>query len=683
MTFGKFLPWLLVLPFWHCHLLLGASVDVGPFDSLRSKTLQTSIADADRYQASKSLAQLFLPTEPDSALKYINLSLDLLPLEHSIADQVELLLLRANSYIFKGYYEDALYDLQIAQPLALESNDSSLIANTLYGFSLHRQGSGKLVESIEYKLEALDLYQALKDSSSLIQLYGELSTLHDYLENEEKSLQYEHKVAQIALLIKDTVKLSKSYNNLAVEYEEDLEYEKALHYYLRAFDLRVPRRDSANWTFVAYNIVSLSSRMGDFSTAEKFADILTRCSIGKGDIVNESIAHLGMAELLIHKKQLNAAQPFIEKALGFKSVSPNPGLEVHVSQMLSMAMEQAGYFKESLDWFNAQQALQDSLQTVKRKTHIEALETQYNSQAKDIENAKLLLEQTQSKANRQRMLWIAVLTGSGLVIFLGFMIWNNWRKTLSNQGLIKQAEIIQSQNEILQSRNALLDQLNQEKDALMGIVAHDLKAPLSKAAGLLSILQAQFPDQGIEHDVILRMEKVFDQGNSLIAELVLLNELDSSNAPPPLAQVDVNALVVHSIKTFQEIAARKKIQLHLELLPIPLLVESHAPYLQRILDNLLSNALKFSSSHTHITVSIRTLASTFEFEVRDQGPGIPEAELPHLFEKFTRLSNRPTAGESTSGLGLSIVESLTKRLGGRVSVDTEVGVGTGFVVAFG
>jgi signal transduction histidine kinase len=100
----------------------------------------------------------------------------------------------------------------------------------------------------------------------------------------------------------------------------------------------------------------------------------------------------------------------------------------------------------------------------------------------------------------------------------------------------------------------------------------------------------------------------------------------------------------------------------------------------QILDNLISNALKFSAPHT--TIHVHTLPETNNIliSIRDEGPGISEADQKKLFQKFTRLSARPTGGESSTGLGLAIVKRLAEAMSGTIQCHSALGAGATFTL---
>jgi signal transduction histidine kinase len=102
----------------------------------------------------------------------------------------------------------------------------------------------------------------------------------------------------------------------------------------------------------------------------------------------------------------------------------------------------------------------------------------------------------------------------------------------------------------------------------------------------------------------------------------------------------------------------------------------------QIIDNLLSNAIKFSNHNTKVHVTLKDENQTIRFEIDDEGPGIMEEDKPKLFQKFRKLHARPTDGESSTGLGLSIVKKYVEAMKGKVWCESEFGKGAKFIVEF-
>jgi signal transduction histidine kinase len=110
------------------------------------------------------------------------------------------------------------------------------------------------------------------------------------------------------------------------------------------------------------------------------------------------------------------------------------------------------------------------------------------------------------------------------------------------------------------------------------------------------------------------------------------------------------------------------------------LIRANCKWVKIILDNLVSNAIKYSPEGVPVQVDLEIRESAVRVKVTDQGPGILPEERPLLFRQFSRLSSRPTGGESSSGLGLYIVKTMADKLGGSVGVDSDPGQGSCFWV---
>ena len=135
------------------------------------------------------------------------------------------------------------------------------------------------------------------------------------------------------------------------------------------------------------------------------------------------------------------------------------------------------------------------------------------------------------------------------------------------------------------------------------------------------------------------------------------------------------AVILHSVS-----ASKKHIQLSKETKTDDCEACFDKKLMSRVLDNLISNAVKFSPSNTKIKIAIESDSDALHFHVEDEGPGIPENEFDKLFKEFGRTSNQPTAGESTSGIGLFVTNRIIQRHGGTISVENRSPKGTRFTV---
>lgn len=251
----------------------------------------------------------------------------------------------------------------------------------------------------------------------------------------------------------------------------------------------------------------------------------------------------------------------------------------------------------------------------------------------------------------------------------------------ANMELAAQNEEISAQADQIYSQNDELVLLNEQKNKFLGIASHDLKSPLKRVDALLGLVKAS-PDATVasQKEYFDIIGATVDGMQKLVGQLLDINKIEQGKHEIHLESFDLIKFSQSILSTFESQAAQKSIQLLFESQLLALSVKSDKMILAQILENLLSNALKFSSSNTSVRLEITIAETGVSLSVHDQGPGIKESELSLLFGKFQKLSNRPTAGESSSGLGLSIVKDLAMSLKGSVDCQSEIGKGSTFRV---
>jgi signal transduction histidine kinase len=162
--------------------------------------------------------------------------------------------------------------------------------------------------------------------------------------------------------------------------------------------------------------------------------------------------------------------------------------------------------------------------------------------------------------------------------------------------------------------------------------------------------------------------------------LLDLNMLDSGVMSFHPTEFDFNEAILAVVEDYRDRMNAKNITAGGELAPGKLFVYADRGATLEVLDNLISNAVKYSPHGTVIGVRSSLSGSIARFEVQDSGMGIDPADHDKLFRKFVRLGTKPTGGESSTGLGLSIVKKMVDAMSGRVWCESELGRGATFIV---
>lgn len=231
-------------------------------------------------------------------------------------------------------------------------------------------------------------------------------------------------------------------------------------------------------------------------------------------------------------------------------------------------------------------------------------------------------------------------------------------------------------------KNQQLSEANREIENLISVIAHDLKSPLSTLSFVFSFLPMHGPLNAEQVENIEYGQKTIKRGLNLIDSIVYFNRLISSNLPLQVDDIELDELIHVIVDGFSAQAYQKEITLHVQRLKQPVTLRTDPESLVRVLDNLISNALKFSPFGRRVYVQTEWRDEQLTIAVKDEGPGISPEDQEKLFKRFQRLSAQPTNNEGSSGLGLSIVKALTEKLGATIEVDSVLNEGTTFRLVF-
>ncbi len=248
-----------------------------------------------------------------------------------------------------------------------------------------------------------------------------------------------------------------------------------------------------------------------------------------------------------------------------------------------------------------------------------------------------------------------------------------------------QAVEIEMTNVELQEKNLLLEGLNREKNEFLGVAAHDLKNPLQTIIMNTSMIRryAERMSEEQQTELLDRIEETSRRMHDIIEKLLDSNAIESGKIVLHNASIPLVSEVRNLVQDYQHKATAKNITLHFTSEREDLCVFADKHRTAQVIENLLSNAIKFSPHGKNVFVRLTNDEASphhIRLDIQDEGPGLSTADKEKLFGKFTRLSARPTGGEHSTGLGLSIVKKLVEAMHGEIWCDSELGNGATFCV---
>jgi signal transduction histidine kinase len=230
------------------------------------------------------------------------------------------------------------------------------------------------------------------------------------------------------------------------------------------------------------------------------------------------------------------------------------------------------------------------------------------------------------------------------------------------------SELATRQAEI-EARNEELSHLNDLKNTFIGMAAHDLRNPIGAIQMMTQFLRDPISNFSFEERdrLYTNMLALTQQMLTMLDELLDVTQIEAGKLELRYQIVDVHEFLAESIEMHAQLAAPKGTRVILDAVE-PGSVQADPHRLRQVIDNLVSNAVKYSPPGSMVRVRAARVPSGWRIEVEDQGPGIKPEEHALLFQDFSRLSARPTGEESSTGLGLAISRRVIEAHGGQIGV---------------
>ena len=232
----------------------------------------------------------------------------------------------------------------------------------------------------------------------------------------------------------------------------------------------------------------------------------------------------------------------------------------------------------------------------------------------------------------------------------------------------------------LYKKNSQLQKLVKTRDKYLGMAAHDLRNPLGALSNICVILldEETGPLNNTQRELIELVQETSDHMLTLVEDMLDISKIESGNLSLDFEKVDIIPLLNRSISLNYHLSRKKNITIVTDYPSNSLFVQADSKKILQVLDNLISNAIKFSNPGSDIRVQIDSYDSAVEVSVIDQGKGIPEKEMKQLFSPFPKISVTSTGGEKSTGLGLAICKRIIEGHNGQIGAESEAGKGSRF-----
>ncbi len=256
-----------------------------------------------------------------------------------------------------------------------------------------------------------------------------------------------------------------------------------------------------------------------------------------------------------------------------------------------------------------------------------------------------------------------------LILIVGLRHINFLNRSLRNKN-----SLIEQQHLALVSQTDNLEESIRQNQNLVSLMVHDLKNQLAQIGQL-----SQLPT---DNEVTELIGRASQNGLNLIYDIMEVTHAESGEVALNHERIFIHEMFVELLEEQSSAAESKDIRIIINEDPSIQYLKSDKLILKRILSNLISNSIKFSSKNKHVYVASISLGNCIQFSVKDEGPGFKESNRPKLFRKYQKLSARPTGKEISTGVGLAMAKIFTNALGGEIELNESCDRGAEFILSF-
>ena len=557
----------------------------------------------------------------------------------------------------KGQTAEALHNFMDALRVFEDFSDSLQIANVYKYLANVYITNGNDKEAMRYYKEANGIYERLGNRKGTSAILNNIGTIFLSQENSnpDSALYYLNQSRLSYLEIRDESGLATNYTNMGFAYSSKGDHNKAIEYYNKCYALAVKIDSKETMSTALLNVGDGYMNLGQYDKAEE-----------------SILAGLAISEKMGYK---------FSNYVGYYTLA-----EIN---------EKRGNYKKSVALYHKAEDINRELKssaTLNALMDVQTMQLE-EAQRREIERINAINAEKIESERLKQLLYLALAIFS-LVGLLGLTYYFMRRHkaalriAMQNKEIGKQKVKIEIQsgkikqvNDTLIERNKKLRELNEEKNYMMSVVAHDLKSPLNQINGLANVIKLDEENLNVTQKECLNNIEV---ASARLSEMVnkILDSRNASNKEQTLLieEIDIEKMATDVLNDFSTAASDKKIRLHKNTINNGASVKADRHYLRQVLDNLVSNAIKFSPNGKNVELNIQNDGNTVLAEVVDEGPGLTNEDKEKLFTEYAILSAKPTGGETSTGLGLAIVKKYVEKMGGEIWCESTHGQGASFKV---
>jgi len=580
-------------------------------------------------------------------------------------------------------YDSAFLLIDQAIPLYLEMGDSVNMAASLANKALLLAEIQKYDSAIHYNYRALRIQETLDLAYAQGTTLNQIAAIYTEKEQFEEALKLHFQALEFIKETGNIFQLASTHTQIGTLLQVMKRYDESFEYLQKSLDYA---RQTTDPFMIGCSLVDF----GNWYIAQEkelpFAKSLLEESIGplkEANTFNLAVAYDKLGELTEKQGRLRDANDYYEEALKTAKGYMYLRGEYAALEGLASVSEKQGNTQQALVYQKQFQLISDSLINTESIETINRLNIEFETQKKEKENLQLEydLSQSELEATQQRALRNQLLGIGGILLLLGAgaFIWYRYRQRIAMREQEIELERERAMQEQRRKEAEKLRELDAMKTRFFTNISHEFRTPLTLILGQNEQVQEALDD----NTLINRLEVSRRNGHrllDLVNQVLDVAKLEAGGMTLERQQLDAIPFLKHMLYSFESMAEEKEVLLEFSSSLPQLNTAFDTHKIERIIFNLLSNAMKFTPSSGQVSMRITEEENQLSIHISDSGVGIKASQLPYIFDRFYQADSSDNQAQPGTGIGLSLVKELVELHEGSIDVSSELGKGTTFSI---
>ncbi len=556
---------------------------------------------------------------------------------------------------------------------------------------------GDYANALRASGKALTMFRQLQDTLKLAKTYLLLGNIYVSTNNNSEALRYYRNASNLFGIIKNHKSLAGVNNNIGIIYWRKGLLDSASMFFNKALLTYMELNDKESLATSYTNIGIIYAENKKIQKAISYYEKSNATLIQLNQTYGQAINNLNIGDAYMRLKEYDKATKHVKIAISIAEFEGYKSLLADQYYTVGEIEEAKGDYKKAIKWYRKSEQIEDSL--FDSETNVAMMEVQSKQleeiQQREIEKIQQINEGALNTAKLKNTL-LLVVSGFILVLLLVASTYFYKRarvaRQINNQNLqilsqkskiYQQAKAIADKNEALLEKNAKLEELNEEKNYIMNVVAHDLKSPLNQIQGLAEVIRLEEGTlSSTQQECLSNISTSSERLSMMINRILNTRAIESDNLEYQASNVKVGRILHQIVGNFQPLADQKNISILTSGVVGSPSVKGDKHHIQQVIENLISNAIKFSPPSKKVEIALKIEDKRAVLSFKDEGPGLTKDDFDKLFVEYANLSAQPTGDETSTGLGLSIVKKYVELMEGEIWCKSTFGHGATFFLAF-